>query len=399
MQHYEEYYKKILSVVLGITVLTVCVVLRTRTYPAPEADYQTYIKILVWMIGAILCLPTYRAVLNQILRIDNVFFTLFIALCFISAFYAPLFYFSFASVLTVICTFIVCATCCQKLEDKIIFRQVFFSLSLVCILSIVIYYILPDFGRFKEWHGGEQIIGPRMTGVTGTANALGFISAFSILLGIHALKQKHITGLFNICLLSTNFFALLMSNSRTSLAALIIALALYALISYPTYFRIITYATVSALGVILVLVIDPETLMESLSRSGSADEITSGTGRTSIWSVAIYLIFEKPFLGYGFASTLQIFDEQVARVGFKVASAHNMILQILLSVGILGALLFFIALLIKTYTAAKNKNAFIICGILFIMIIGLTEATAIQGTANASTFALLLLFSLRYKQN
>lgn len=139
--------------------------------------------------------------------------------------------------------------------------------------------------------------------------------------------------------------------------------------------------------------------MESLSRSGSADEITSGTGRTSIWSVAIYLIFEKPFLGYGFASTLQIFDEQVARVGFKVASAHNMILQILLSVGILGALLFFIALLIKTYTAAMNKNAFIICGILFIMIIGLTEATAIQGTANASTFALLLLFSLRYKQN
>lgn len=182
------------------------------------------------------------------------------------------------------------------------------------------------------------------------------------------------------------------------MAALIIALFVVFMMKLTPQ-KIIAVTFAGIMGILLLSFIDIDTILSMLSRSGNSEEITSGTGRSEIWAVVINLIKENFFLGYGNASGLQILDEHASEVGFKVATTHNLALQLFLNAGFISFITFVIALLLKTYTAFKNKNDFIISGLIFIMIIGLSESVAFQGVANTSTVALALIFAVRYGQD
>lgn len=79
----------------------------------------------------------------------------------------------------------------------------------------------------------------------------------------------------------------------------------------------------------------PRDLLEEVSRSGHSSEILSVSGRALIWSYALDRIAEAPLLGHGFASGMEVFRRFTP---WKVAHAHNALLQSLVYVGALGTL-------------------------------------------------------------
>jgi O-antigen ligase len=91
------------------------------------------------------------------------------------------------------------------------------------------------------------------------------------------------------------------------------------------------YATVGILTYIYA-----DDILKFLGRTRSA------SGRTGIWDGCILLIQRHPWLGYGTYgvwNTPRAWDV-VARVGWLVSSSHNNYLEILLSYGIVGLLLY-----------------------------------------------------------
>ncbi|MFO0928102.1 MAG: O-antigen ligase family protein [Gemmataceae bacterium] len=101
-------------------------------------------------------------------------------------------------------------------------------------------------------------------------------------------------------------------------------------------------------GGLLYLVIDPElSLVESLarqtsssvSRGESAESLTSLTGRTALWDAIWVEIWQSPLIGHGYFVTsrkglLDVWSGPANR------SAHNVFLQVQVTTGLVGLLLF-----------------------------------------------------------
>jgi hypothetical protein len=74
-------------------------------------------------------------------------------------------------------------------------------------------------------------------------------------------------------------------------------------------------------------------VLEKVSKSGDAEEITSGTGRSEIWAKAVSLILERPVIGHGFNAA------PILMLEYSQAT-HNAVLHAALAGGVIaGALM------------------------------------------------------------
>ncbi|MFM7564933.1 MAG: O-antigen ligase family protein, partial [Planctomycetota bacterium] len=69
-------------------------------------------------------------------------------------------------------------------------------------------------------------------------------------------------------------------------------------------------------------------LINLVSKSGTTEELTSGTGRSEIWGASVRLIAQRPLTGYGAATSKDLLAEYTRYT-------HNMMLNVGLSGGIL----------------------------------------------------------------
>ncbi len=132
-------------------------------------------------------------------------------------------------------------------------------------------------------------------------------------------------------------------------------------------------------------------ILAGVSRSGSVDEITSGTGRTRIWAVVIDLWTQRPLFGYGAGSAKFILP--VHPLLFEAAAhAHNLYLNILFAGGLVGLGLFLTAVVTATRAAWRQHLHSVIALIVFLLVYGITEPT-IGGIASflAMTFYAMLI--------
>lgn len=110
-----------------------------------------------------------------------------------------------------------------------------------------------------------------------------------------------------------------------------------------------TFVSVLLAGIFLMLglgiVPDVDSLFSGVSRTGSSHEITTLTGRTDIWAVALEKIAQKPLFGWGYNGTEALISGSFGKSFYgNPVNAHNAYLQLLLSLGILGALPGFLAM-------------------------------------------------------
>jgi O-antigen ligase len=154
-------------------------------------------------------------------------------------------------------------------------------------------------------------------------------------------------GLFSkraaVALLIVGLAAILASGSRTNLAAALAAWCAIGIRRNP-WRRTILLAGMAVLATLLMVaatggLLEIDTFVKSLSRTGTAGEIFTLTGRTELWATAWNLITEKPLLGWGYNGIEDIMARSVS-VNFEgtAINAHNMLLQSLASLGFAGSL-------------------------------------------------------------
>lgn len=200
--------------------------------------------------------------------------------------------------------------------------------------------------------------GYRLKGITGSANALGPMMALgAILIPVMVKFNPHRLWRWFYVLTGVAFLAALtLSKSRSSMSGFIGAFVVtFAVTRRQTIWAILSALLVASFG--LVVTTQPRavnailgSIAKLISRSGDVAEITSFTGRSDIWHASWGLIKAKPWIGYGLGSIRVELPRAYADIwGNTYSTAHNFILESLISVGMVGTSLLLLALIWTTF--------------------------------------------------
>lgn len=373
-------------------------ILRHREFAEKSIDFQIIVKMGMWAITFAFCAYCFRLWVGKLTRIDKFMEVLLLAIVVVACFYAPNIPYSLASAFSLFSVFFLLFLSSALLKNKEILWPIILGSTLVSAISIVVYFVNPEFGRMIELHGNVLEPGKRLTGITGTANVAGYISAFTCLALYN--YRRYIPNripLYFYAMVALNFAVLLLSNSRTSLAALLLSIAVAEMVRL-TLSRIIVFFSLICFLILFLMVVDIESILVMATRSGDISEITSGTGRSVIWSLVMRLIEERPFFGWGYASTIFVLPAEGASLGFAPAHAHNAVLQVLVSVGIVGFVPFAALFLMKIYYAMKFRDPLNTSFMMFLVVESITECIAFQGPATLTSLVLATVLSLKFNE-
>ncbi|MGI9350916.1 MAG: O-antigen ligase family protein [Rhizobiaceae bacterium] len=369
-------------------------VFRVREFSDKSVDWQVLLKVcsLLALMGlALLRLDQTLPSITKPTRI--MWFVFFIWTCF-TGLYAPNLAYSIFGAFSLVSFYLFLLYVFRSFEETHVILAIITATFFFCLFSILTYFALPEFGRMKEWYGNEQVVGSRLSGIGGNANTVGRQAALALLLlALYAKNLMALNRLIVPAVVIVASAALLLSNSRTSLALLLIIL-------WFLWFCTEKRKGIFLLSILAGFILLPfvflygESILTAFSRSGDISEITTGTGRSYIWAVVIELITQRPLFGWGYGSTLFILPEYAGDIRHIAPHAHNMILQILVTSGLIGLVIFVIAFFIRLFDAYQARNRTVLTMMAFVCLNGLTEASAFAGVANSATLALLIAVAI-----
>ncbi len=281
----------------------------------------------------------------------------------------------------------------------------YWATVLIAMLSLIAYLVLPGWAGDLQPGGGR-----RLQGITGSANSLGPIAALGVILSIYyiSLAQTVSRRVLIIALLGIFLLTLGLTQSRGAIVGLAGAYLIQAAIIQP-------FAPI-ALGLVVIMLVwltlQPAYLQwlvtiltDGLTRSGKSKELLSMTGRTDLWSAIVPKWLERPWFGFGLGAPRTAIPDAYSDIwGNTQQSAHNWILESLLSVGIIGTLVLLTFILLlgfrawglqkrlrKTKLAGYDKLAVCMLRcILFLFVSGMVEK-GFAGTPNPGTALLAIL--------
>lgn len=264
--------------------------------------------------------------------------------------------------------------------------------TIIGALSILTFYALPDVGRsIPNFLASDP--GGRMRGVAAQPNSLGTISAITILLGV--MHYRGFTArqrVFAAAAIAIMTFCLVYSDSRTSIAALLLCLLMWRLCRSNAALNLFAIVGI-ALAACLLIGFVPD-VSSYLTREGArADDLASFNGRSDIWAVVWENIKLHPILGQGYGASGWILPHD-DRLFSAALNSHNLYLELLFSGGGILLALFAIAVTVSIVRSVTRKRAEALIALLFFMIIGGAEVTPYGGLPLFSAFAFYAAVSL-----
>jgi O-antigen ligase len=173
-------------------------------------------------------------------------------------------------------------------------------------------------------------------------NALAFLSAvvaYAALCGFlnsTALSRQ----VLSLCVLAWALITLLLSQSRTSLIGLVVAICVYFIFD-RRWVLLAVIATGSAIAAALTPLAD--VAEQYLIRGQSQQLFTSLSGRTHGWTAAWALFQQSPLIGHGFAAAARV--EILGTAGASASTLHGAIFDVMVGVGLLGLIPWIAAIL------------------------------------------------------
>lgn len=373
---------------LFATIFLMHAVFRIREYSDKDVDFQVLIKIGVWISVAAIATIHARRWIHLLMRPVNIPWVLFLVWLFVTALVAPKPVYTLVSAFTVFSSVIFAAYIFNKHEPVEIFATIVAAIAVFSAVSIVVYFVLPEFGHYVYWYNEERFVSPRLAGIAGSANNMALVAAFGLVAtGLYAAEFHRINRFFAPVSAAICVVALLMTQSRTPFAmALVILFMHYFLNSRRLYAALF----VASAGMVLLAALIPmgqETLLKAVSRSGDISEVTSFTGRTEIWYAVLKLAELHPWMGYGYASSVFVLPEHMSEVGFLTSHAHNLLLQLLFTTGWIGVVLFLLSIAGMTLRALVYRDSITFSMMAFVLLNGITESSGFTTLANICTFA------------
>jgi len=197
-----------------------------------------------------------------------------------------------------------------------------------------------------------------LRGIFGHKNGLGAMMALAILVDWHLPVRGTLAKTIRIGWFCGYAALLYFANSATALVACAATLAVLYTVKkfrnqYGLLFPLLSLA--SLIGAV-VLALFRDEAMQVLGRSSDL------TGRTDLWHWVIIMIMKRPWLGYGYSSFWRGGSDQSdvieAHIGWSPIYAHDGYLELALSVGLVGLLIFLVVIVQGLWRAVvRAKNA------------------------------------------
>lgn len=369
---------------------------RTRELDDVSMDWQTLMKFAVWfgscMIGLVHLKRSGKLLFQSFASLAVMMYGV---LALASTIYSVSPMYTFGAAFGFVSLTLFSASIVHLLNSKQIILTITVSFLAFLLFSWIAFWFIPDLGRTPFWTPNGFI--DRMNGIAGQPNNLGRLCSLAIgLLCLSAVK-RYMHWKMALVPLIVSVITLLYTQSRTSLIAIVLALCLLYVrrkIRWSPFFAVLLGVAV----VIFMNVVDFDYLAAKVTRTGNVNELYTFTERTGIWNYVLGLIAESPWLGYGYSSSKWLISTGYAsKYGWTTVSAHNMILQSLLSVGILGTFFFVVRFVKQGVEFVSAPSYFRDFIFIFVLINGLMESAVIGLVPGVMT--LLWLISAYWREN
>lgn len=324
----------------ALTLAGLALTLRQRAYGETGLDWQNGVKLAVWLLIPAIALLRLRSLAPRLADPALALGLAYGGIALASALWSPTPAYTAANALGFIAYLLLAVMTVAALGRDRAVRLATLVLLAFVLAALAAGLLLPDMAWLPP--GGEETA-ERLRGLSGHPNVLGQQAALLVILALAARRIGALAALPVFTAVAVGFGALLLTGSRTTLAATLVAALVVFLREHRLLLPGLALAGLAALLGLFLAALgrfpDPGPLFNHLSRSGSLAEVTTLTGRTDLWAVTLDLVAARPWLGWGFNGTEALIVGSVGRAfeGDPV-NAHNMILQSLLGLGLLGSL-------------------------------------------------------------
>lgn len=362
-------FAAILAVVI---VFVLCSNFRYREYAEKSIDFQIALKLAALLAALALSALSFRTIVRHLYLYGLAYWLAFYGFLVFSSSYAMAPAHAAVSTLSILASFLfLCHVCVRFGPDRLVEVLVWTGL-LMCSISLVVYFAIPNFGRMWDWVGEELVLTSRLQGIFGHSNGAGNGAAtLFFLTAAYYVGQPHASRIIGYSTLAGAFLCLILSNNRMALVSFVASSLVYFLVSGHFGRKLLL---VLSLGMIVIvpLLLFPDEIFPLLARSGSAEEITSGTGRTRIWAVVLELVPQAWLFGRGYASAQHILPMH-PDLFQAAAHAHNLYLEVLFCSGVIGLSLLVWCILTSIVLAIRVGGARELALFVFFLPYGLTE--------------------------
>jgi exopolysaccharide production protein ExoQ len=230
-------------------------------------------------------------------------------------------------------------------------RMLAWALSIAALLSLLFGVALPGYGISSDVLTPED-----WQGIYGHKNHLGTYMTLGAVVLLLLIVSERRYRLLRLAILSLSLVLLVLSDSKTALVIL-----LFLLLLLPLYRALrehhtlaVPFVTVGLLGgsmVVLLLLSNSEAVLGAFGRDLSL------TGRTQLWAALSDMIYERPWLGYGYGGFWLGWEGESAHVWLATdqrfgeisafGHAHNGFLEVMVELGFLGVSVFVLHFLLS----------------------------------------------------
>lgn len=312
---------------------------RKFTSAPPSIDAQIMVQLMFWGLAGLAGVLGGALSLRK-LKGPTAICVVFLLLMLLSITYSPVPKLTAVSSLGYCAFFAFALTLRRNLSDRKILSSLALGLSMIVLSAPLLF--------FSHTEPAETMVAGsnagRIHGLAEHAAGLGALAALLIIVAISALQTEDLSQskrwLWRLTAIGA-FIVLGLAFAKTA----ILALGVSGLLMW--WRRSMTAKALAPLWLLLLIAMAiaaatyglgalmPDWLIHALSRgSGSGHDVETLTGRLDIWNQVIKLIERSPLIGYGFDSgRYEIFDRFAK---FSALHAHNMYLQCLLYLGVIG---------------------------------------------------------------
>ena len=211
----------------------------------------------------------------------------------------------------------------------------------------ILSYLMIFIGPYRPFMGG------RFAGIFANPNGLGVMCAILLPLSLwQFLETQKRTALFLFIII---LLALFLSAARGSINAAVIAVGYLMYVRAKKYRPLFTFSLISLILIVMWVI---ETLIKEFFKSYiRVTTLSTLGGRLEAWQAAINLFMDKAIFGYGFGTEGDIF--KLKKITFRVHAGgfvHNSYLGMLLQLGMIGFIIFFIPLFVLLYKELFSKT-------------------------------------------
>lgn len=252
------------------------------------------------------------------------------------------------------------------------FHAAALGVLLYCIASLLFWAVAPEAAMFAEpLPEGEFAM--RLRGLS-HPNTLGQYSGLTLAVSVVLWIDRRINTWLAGTVVLLAIVCLAGSFSRASILASGLSLAFAFRSRLPVTRAIVPLLLLTSLicfsGVLFSGAVDFDSqidlLVQKLSKSGEAEELTSATGRADIWAKTVELIAQRPLLGYGANTSKDLLIDYSQYT-------HNLFLNTALSGGVLCLVITVWIALGRLLQALRQPNVYADLILAFILVNGLVE--------------------------